>query len=179
AGTDVVEGHRCHVELVEADGGAELRERVDEAVVHPPVAPLAILDALLEGEDAALEREPGAVALDTGSSVGVLPADAVGPQGRRLDDVVVDGDDRRDVGERHDGHGRQTRTRSSLTEWAPTRSSTPRPSRWWARRPRRRSRRWRRRPRRPRPPSRHGAARARRNVPPFSTGPPMSSATTS
>ena len=49
---DVVEGDRFVVEVGEADCRGELGERVDEVVVDPEVAPGAVVDAALEGEDA-------------------------------------------------------------------------------------------------------------------------------
>ena len=69
---DVVEGHGHDVQLVEAGGCRELGERVDEVVVHPPVAHLAAFDALLVGEHAALELELGGISFDAGAAVLVL-----------------------------------------------------------------------------------------------------------
>ena len=54
---DLVERGGGDVELGETDCRRQLRERVDEVVVEPPVARLAALDALLEGEVAAFEVE--------------------------------------------------------------------------------------------------------------------------
>ena len=106
AGADLVEGDRGDVELLEVERRAQLGERVDEVVVEPPVAQLAALDALLVGEDAALEAELGGVALDPGRPVEVLLRQPVGPEGGRLHHVVVDGDDEREVSR----HGADTRT---------------------------------------------------------------------
>src|SRR4051794_17375879 len=81
------------VELREPDRRRQLREGVDEVVVEPPVARLAALDALLVGEDAALEVELRRVTLDPGGTILELGGDPVGPEIRRLDHVVIDGDD--------------------------------------------------------------------------------------
>jgi len=98
---DLVEGRGRDVEVVEADGRRQLRERVDEVVVQPPVAPLAVGHAALVGEHPALEVEAGAVAHDPRRAVEVLRRQPVGPQRRRFHDVVVDGDDAGDLV----GHG--------------------------------------------------------------------------
>ena len=81
-GADLVEGGGRDVELGEADRGRELRERVDEVVVDPPVARLTAVDALLVGEHAAFEVEHRRVALDARGAVLELGGDPVGPEGR-------------------------------------------------------------------------------------------------
>ena len=72
AGPDLVEGHRLHVESLEARGCRELGERIDEVVVEPPVALGTAGHALLVGELAALEVEHRAVSLDPRATVVVL-----------------------------------------------------------------------------------------------------------
>src|SRR5205807_6329166 len=108
-GPDLVEGDRRDVELVEADGGGQLGERIDLVGVHPPVAPFAVLGALLVGEHASFEVELRFVALDAGRLVGVLAGDARRPQIWRFHHVVVDRDDAGEI-----SHVLKTRTRSSL-----------------------------------------------------------------
>ena len=123
AGPDLVEGGGGDVELGEADRGRQLRERVDQVVVEPPVARLAAVDALLVGEHAALEVELRRVALDPRGAVLELGGDALGPEVRRLDHVVVDRDDPRCVhdgnsfvGPQYRGSGRAGRSRSTLLD---------------------------------------------------------------
>ena len=88
-GADLVERRRRDVELVEADGGRQLGERVDEVVVEPPVAPLAVGDALLVAEHAAGEAELRPVAHDPGPESAYLAGSrrstgrAAPPRGRR------------------------------------------------------------------------------------------------
>ena len=122
AGADLVEGHGRDVEVVEADRRRQLGERVDEVVVEPPVAPLAVGDALLVAEDAAREVELGPVAHHPGADdPRYLAGSRLGPQVGRLHDVVVDRDDPGQV----DRHGPDFRTCSSS---AP-RPRAPRPDR--------------------------------------------------
>ena len=114
AGADLVVGDRRDVELLEVERRAQLGERVDEVVVEPPVAHLAALDALLVGEDAALEVELRGVADHPGAAVEELLRQPVGPEGGRLHHVVVDGDDQRQIGGISGvSHAPDTRTCSS------------------------------------------------------------------
>ena len=96
-GADLVEGDRGVVEVGEADGGRQPRERVHEVVVEPEVAPVAVLGALVVREDAADEGELRLVAHDARRTVRVLRREPVRPQVGGLHDVVVGRDDARDV----------------------------------------------------------------------------------
>ena len=97
---DVVEGDWGDIQVLEPDGGGQLRERVDKVVVDPPVAPVAVPGAHLVAEHAALEVEPCTVADDPRCSFEVLGREPVGPERRRLDDMVVDGNDAGDFAQR-------------------------------------------------------------------------------
>ena len=115
-GADLVERGGGDVEVGEPDRGRQLRERVDEVVVEPPVARLAAVDALLEREHAALEVEDRGVALHARGAVVVLLREARRPEVGRLDDVVVDRDDPGDLEVLRSAHGRhRTTNRRHLT----------------------------------------------------------------
>ncbi len=96
SGADLVEGGGLVLDHLGADGGRQAGERVLEVVVVPDVALHAVGDAGLEGV-AADEAHAHLLAHHTGATVEVLRRQAVLPEVRGLDDVVVDRDDPWDV----------------------------------------------------------------------------------
>ena len=89
AWADFVKCHRSERERLKSDGRRELRKRIDEVVIEPPVAPLPVGVAFLVAEDAAFKVEGRPVALHARAAVVILARDAIQPQIGRLHDMVV------------------------------------------------------------------------------------------
>jgi hypothetical protein len=98
AGADLFERDRLVVEIGEAARGRQLGERVDEIVVEPDVAPVAVGHVAFEGEHTADHLHGAALTHDARGAVLILRRKAVGPEIGWLDDVIVDGDDQRYFG---------------------------------------------------------------------------------